>query len=83
MFGHPGPVLADALTANPEPVMPPKIRLEQATGFSLFMLKAIMSARGDEVVALAEANLFRRSARGGRLVDIRLTIVAIRAPSQT
>lgn len=32
---------------------------EQAKGFSLFMLKAILNGRGDEVVELAKTNLFR------------------------
>ena len=58
-FAHPGPVLVDVVTAKQELAMPPKIRLEQAKGFSLFMLKAIISGRGDEVVELAKTNLFR------------------------
>lgn len=29
------------------------------TGFSLFMLKAVFSGRGDEVIDLAKVNLFR------------------------
>lgn len=37
--------------------MPPKIKLEQAKGFSLFMLKAILSGRGDEVLELTRTNL--------------------------
>ena len=40
---------ADSLTALCE--------LAQAKGFSLFMLKAIMSGRGDEVVELLKTNL--------------------------
>ena len=39
--------------------MPPKIQLEQAKGFSLYMLKAIINGRGDEVVELARTNLRR------------------------
>jgi len=39
--------------------MPPTISLEQAKGFGLFMLKAVLSGRGDEVVDLAKTNLFR------------------------
>ena len=39
--------------------MPPTITLEQMTGFSLFMLKAVLSGRGDEIVDLARVNLFR------------------------
>jgi pyruvate dehydrogenase (quinone) len=46
-------------TAKQELVMPPKIQREQAKGFSLFMLKAILNGRGDEIVELAETNLGR------------------------
>ncbi|MBB5767392.1 pyruvate dehydrogenase (quinone) [Xanthomonas arboricola] len=56
-FAHPGPVLVDVVTAKQELVMPPKIQLEQAKGFSLFMLKALINGRGDEVVDLARTNL--------------------------
>jgi pyruvate dehydrogenase (quinone) len=40
-------------------VMPPKIEVAQAKDFSLFMLKAIINSRGDEIVELAETNLGR------------------------
>jgi hypothetical protein len=33
--------------------------LEQAHGFGMFMLKAVISGRGDELVDLAKVNLFR------------------------
>jgi len=56
-FAHPGPALVDVRTAKQELVMPPKIQLAQAKGFSLFMLKAILNGRGDEIVELAETNL--------------------------
>jgi pyruvate dehydrogenase (quinone) len=39
--------------------MPPTITAEQVKGFSLFMLKAVLSGRGDEVVDLPRINLFR------------------------
>jgi pyruvate dehydrogenase (quinone) len=39
--------------------MPPTIAFEQATGFGIFMLKAVLNGRGDEIVDLAKANLFR------------------------
>ena len=58
-FEHPGPALVDVVTAKQELVMPPKVQLEQAKGFSLYMLKAIISGRGDEVVELARNNLLR------------------------
>jgi pyruvate dehydrogenase (quinone) len=58
-FAHPGPALVDVVTAKHELMLPPKIKLQQAMGFSLFMLKAILSGRGDEIVELAETNLGR------------------------
>jgi pyruvate dehydrogenase (quinone) len=58
-LAHPGPALLDVLTNPQELSMPPKIELEQAYGFSLFMLKAVLSGRGSEVVELAKTNLFR------------------------
>ncbi|WP_350600280.1 ubiquinone-dependent pyruvate dehydrogenase [Pseudomonas sp. 65/3-MNA-CIBAN-0223] len=58
-LAHDGPVLVDVVTATQELAMPPTIRLEQAKGFSLYMLKAVMSGRGDEVIELARTNLFR------------------------
>jgi pyruvate dehydrogenase (quinone) len=33
--------------------------LKQAVGFGLFMAKAVLSGRGDEIVDLAKTNLFR------------------------
>ncbi|HEX7340323.1 MAG TPA: ubiquinone-dependent pyruvate dehydrogenase [Rhodanobacteraceae bacterium] len=56
-FAHDGPVLVDAVTATQALVMPPRIQAAQAKGFSLFMLKAILNGRGDEIVELARTNL--------------------------
>jgi len=39
--------------------MPPTIAFEPATGFGIFMLKAVLSGRCDEIVDLAKVNLFR------------------------
>jgi len=58
-FAHDGPVLVDVITATDELAMPPQIKLEQAKGFSLYMLRAIMNGRGDEVVELAKTNWLR------------------------
>ena len=58
-FAHPGPALVDVTTTKQELVMPPTIKAEQAKGFSLFMLKAILNGRGDEIVELARTNLGR------------------------
>ena len=56
-LAHPGPALVDVVTAAQELVIPPKIKKEQAKGFSLSMLKAVMNGRGDEVLELARTNL--------------------------
>jgi pyruvate dehydrogenase (quinone) len=56
---HRGPALLDVVTSPQELAMPPKIELGQAYGFSLFLLKAVISGRGSEVIELAKTNLFR------------------------
>ena len=55
----PGPVVVDAVVARAELAMPPAVTVEMAKGFSLYMLKAILSGRGDEIVELARTNLRR------------------------
>jgi pyruvate dehydrogenase (quinone) len=56
-FSHSGPALVDVVTSKYELAMPPKVALAQAKGFSLFMLRAILSGRGDEIIELAKTNL--------------------------
>jgi pyruvate dehydrogenase (quinone) len=46
----------DVVTAKHELAMPPKVELAQAKGFSLYMLRAILNGRGDEIVELARTN---------------------------
>jgi pyruvate dehydrogenase (quinone) len=58
-LAHPGPVLIDAVVNRMELAMPPSITVEMAKGFSLFMVKAILSGRGSEVIDLAKTNLWR------------------------
>lgn len=58
-FDHDGPVVVDVVTAKEELAMPPQIKFEQAKGFSLYMLRAIINGRGDEIVALAKTNWLR------------------------
>jgi hypothetical protein len=38
----------------------PRSPLEIAKGFSLYMVKAVMNGRADEVIDLAKTNLWRR-----------------------
>jgi pyruvate dehydrogenase (quinone) len=58
-LGHDGPVLIDAVVNRTELAMPPAVTLEMAKGFTLYMVKAVMSGRGDELVDLARTNLWR------------------------
>lgn len=58
-LAHDGPALVEVLVHRQELSMPPTITFEQMKGFSLFMLKAVLSGRGDELVDLAKVNLFR------------------------
>jgi len=56
---HDGPALVEVLVARQELSMPPTISYEQAKGFSLFMLRAVLNGRGDELIDLAKVNLLR------------------------
>jgi pyruvate dehydrogenase (quinone) len=58
-LAHQGPALLDVITNPQELAMPPKTTFEQAYGFGLFMLKAVLSGRGGELVELAKTNIFR------------------------
>jgi len=58
-FAEDGPVLVDAVVNRSEIAMPPSITVEMAKGFSLYMVKAILSGRADEVIDLAKTNLWR------------------------
>ena len=60
ILDHKGPALLDVVTATQELSMPPTIGIEQMKGFSLYVLKAVMSGRGDEVLDLAKTNLLPR-----------------------
>jgi len=59
VLAHDGPALLDVVTNTQELAMPPKIQLEQAKGFSLWALKAVMNGRGDELIEVARTNLLR------------------------
>jgi pyruvate dehydrogenase (quinone) len=46
-FQHDGPALVKVVVHRQELSMPPTITLEEATGFGIFMLKAVINGRGD------------------------------------
>jgi pyruvate dehydrogenase (quinone) len=58
-LAHDGPALIDAVVNREELSMPPKITLEMAKGFTLYMVKAVMNGRANEVLDLAVTNLWR------------------------
>jgi len=58
-LSYDGPALIEVPVARQELSMPPTITYEQAKGFGLFMLKAVLNGRGDEITDLAKVNLFR------------------------
>jgi len=58
-FKYDGPALIEVPVSRQELSMPPTITFEQAKGFSLFMMKAVLNGRGDEIIDLARVNLLR------------------------
>jgi pyruvate dehydrogenase (quinone) len=58
-FRHDGPALIEAVVNRSELSMPPTIKVNQAVGFNLWALKAVLNGRGDEVIDLAVSNLVR------------------------
>lgn len=55
---HEGPALVDVTVNRQELAMPPTITMEQIKGFTLYMVKAVLNGKGDEVIDLAKTNLF-------------------------
>ena len=60
ILAHPGPAVLDVVTATQELSMPPAIKAEQAKGFSLWALRAILSGKGHDVLDVAKTNLLSR-----------------------
>jgi pyruvate dehydrogenase (quinone) len=58
-LAHDGPVLVDAVVNRQELAIPPTVTAEMAHGFTLYMAKAVMNGRTDEVLDLAVTNLWR------------------------
>jgi len=56
---HNGPVLVDAVVNRMELAMPPKVQIEMAKGFSLYMLKAVLDGRASNLIELARSNVLR------------------------
>jgi pyruvate dehydrogenase (quinone) len=58
-LAHDGPALVDVVTNRMELALPPKTTMEQAKGFGIYLARAIINGRGDEIVELARSNLLR------------------------
>jgi pyruvate dehydrogenase (quinone) len=58
-FEHDGPALLDVTVNRQELLIPPTIGFGELKGFALYMARAVLNGRGDEVVDLARTNLFR------------------------
>jgi len=54
---HPGPALVCVKVARHELSLPPTIDFEQAKGFGIYLVKAMLSGKGDEILDLAKTNL--------------------------
>jgi pyruvate dehydrogenase (quinone) len=60
ILSHNGPALLDVVAAKQELSIPPTIEAGQIKGFSLWMIRAVMSGQGNEVIDLAKTNLLPR-----------------------
>jgi len=58
-FAHPGPALVDVVSVRQELIMPPATTFDEAHKFGMFMLKAVLDGRGDQLIDLAASNLAR------------------------
>lgn len=58
-LAHDGPALIDVAVNRQELAMPPSLKLHQIVDFNLYLIRAILNGRGDEIIDLARTNLFR------------------------
>ena len=58
-LAHDGPALVDVVSARQELVMPPTTTFDEAHKFGLFMLKAVLDGRANQLIDLAKVNLMR------------------------
>jgi pyruvate dehydrogenase (quinone) len=56
---HDGPALVEVFVNRSELSIPPSITVEQARGFSLYMLRAVLNGRGDALVDLTSTRTLR------------------------
>ncbi|HEY6386802.1 MAG TPA: thiamine pyrophosphate-dependent enzyme [Candidatus Acidoferrum sp.] len=56
-FDHRGPALVSVKVVRLELSLPPTIDFEQAKGFGIYLIKAMLNGRGSEILDLAKTNL--------------------------
>jgi pyruvate dehydrogenase (quinone) len=56
-FRNDGPALVDVVSAREELVMPPKMTVDEAYHFGMFMMKAVLDGRAHEFIDSAKVNL--------------------------
>jgi pyruvate dehydrogenase (quinone) len=60
-LAHDGPALVEVMVNRMELAIPPSITASQAKGFSLYMIRAVLNGRGDQVLDLANTNLLKET----------------------
>jgi pyruvate dehydrogenase (quinone) len=58
-FKHDGPALVEVIVNRQELLIPPTIKFDELKGFTLYMVKAVLNGKGDEILDLTRTNLFR------------------------
>ncbi|MBS1996906.1 MAG: ubiquinone-dependent pyruvate dehydrogenase [Cyanobacteria bacterium SZAS LIN-2] len=58
-LSHDGPAIVDVVINRQEISMPPSLQLQQVIGFNMYLMKAVLNGRGDEIIDLAKTNIFR------------------------
>ncbi|RFM27855.1 ubiquinone-dependent pyruvate dehydrogenase [Deminuibacter soli] len=58
-LAHNGPALIDVVVNPAELSLPPKIKFEQAKGFSMYMLKQVLAGEGSEVWQTIQTNFLK------------------------
>ncbi|MFM2482047.1 ubiquinone-dependent pyruvate dehydrogenase [Celerinatantimonas sp. YJH-8] len=59
MMACKGPFLLAVKTAKQELAMPPKVKMQHAKGFSVYMMKAVLNGDGSELIELGKTNWLR------------------------
>jgi pyruvate dehydrogenase (quinone) len=58
-FAEKGPALVDVVVNRQELLIPPNLNLQVVKGFTLYMIRAVLNGKGDQIIDLAKTNLFR------------------------